>query len=105
MKKTFWSRAENFFSSEICVFFSDVKKPAKSARPGLGRFGPQSGPASADLGLSQARPRPDPARPSQADRAWKFFLFFYFLKDYLSLCLPISMHETYWSIYFVLSNN
>jgi hypothetical protein len=42
---------------------SDVKKPAKSARPGLGRFGPGR------PGLSQARPRPDQARPSQAGRA------------------------------------
>ena len=38
---------------------SDVNRPAKTARPGLGRFGPSH------FGLVQARPQPGQAGPSQ----------------------------------------
>ena len=36
--------------------------------------------------------KPDLARPAGPEQN---YLFFYFLKDYLSLCLPISIHETF----------
>jgi hypothetical protein len=62
---------------EISLIFGDVKMPAN-------------------------RPRPISAKPAEPE---KNYLFFNFLKDYLSLCLPISIHETYCLIYFVLSNN
>ena len=42
---------------------SDVNRQAKTARPGLGRFGPSH------FGQAQARPQPGQAGPSQAGRA------------------------------------
>ena len=35
---------------EITIKNSDVNRPAKTARPGIGRFGPSPGPASGDAG-------------------------------------------------------
>ena len=45
---------------------SDVNRPAKTARPGLGRFGPSH------FGLAQARPQPGQVGPD-------FFFFAFFL--------------------------
>jgi hypothetical protein len=53
----------SYFASGTRLFTSDVNRPAKTARPGLGRFGPSH------FGLAQARPQPGQAGPSQAGRA------------------------------------
>jgi hypothetical protein len=77
-----------FFSIE---FDCDHFKPIPDEKLVMLKSKPnRPGPASADLGLA-GRASVRPAGPETET----FFKLFYFLKDYLSLCLPISMHKTY----------
>ena len=52
---------------EFFLINSDVKKPAKSARPGLGRFGP----GRPGLGPT----RPGLARPHRPEKKYFIFIF------------------------------